>query len=39
MFYGGGDSYECAVDIADLVSVEDVMEELELGPNGGEAVG
>eukprot|EP00941_MAST-03F_sp_MAST-3F-sp1_P002577 g2577.t1 len=27
--------YECAVDVRDLVSLEDVMEELHLGPNGG----
>jgi GPN-loop GTPase len=27
--------YECAVDIADLVSLEGVMEQLGLGPNGG----
>ena len=27
--------YECAVDITDLVSVETVMDEMSLGPNGG----
>lgn len=27
--------YECDIDIRDLVSVEDVMGELSLGPNGG----
>lgn len=27
--------YECAVDLADLVSLEEVMERLTLGPNGG----
>jgi hypothetical protein len=27
--------YECAVNIADLITVDDVMEKLELGPNGG----
>lgn len=27
--------YEPAVDIKDLINLEDVMEELELGPNGG----
>lgn len=27
--------YEFTVDIKDLISLEDVMEELELGPNGG----
>ena len=26
--------YECSVDIRDLIRVDDVMEELELGPNG-----
>ena len=30
-----GYKYECAVDIQDLVSIEPVMEELKLGPNGG----
>ncbi len=28
-------SYECAVDIMDLISLEEVMDELNLGPNGG----
>jgi GTPase SAR1 family protein len=28
--------YEAAVDIADLVSLQEVMAELDLGPNGGE---
>ena len=28
-------NYECAIDVRDLISVEDVMEELGLGPNGG----
>jgi GTPase SAR1 family protein len=27
--------YEPAVDIKDLINLEDVMEELEFGPNGG----
>eukprot|EP00768_Dysnectes_brevis_P005795 gnl/Dysnectes_brevis/4338_a5779_844.p1 GENE.gnl/Dysnectes_brevis/4338_a5779_844~~gnl/Dysnectes_brevis/4338_a5779_844.p1 ORF type:complete len:305 (+),score=63.72 gnl/Dysnectes_brevis/4338_a5779_844:23-937(+) len=27
-------NYKCTVDVRDLISVEDVMEELELGPNG-----
>ena len=27
--------YEPSVDIRELISLEDVMEELELGPNGG----
>jgi GPN-loop GTPase len=27
--------YDCAVDLADLVSLEEVMERLTLGPNGG----
>ena len=27
--------YDCAIDVRDLISVEDVMEELGLGPNGG----
>ncbi|KAJ6235824.1 gpn-loop gtpase 2 [Anaeramoeba flamelloides] len=26
--------YECAIDIRDLINVEDAMEEFELGPNG-----
>lgn len=28
-------NYDCAIDVRDLISVEDVMEELGLGPNGG----
>ena len=28
--------YDCAVDIMDLVSLEAVMRETKLGPNGGE---
>lgn len=28
-------AYECHLDVRDLVSVEDVMEEMDLGPNGG----
>ena len=28
--------YDCAVDISDLVSLEQVMEQYRLGPNGGE---
>jgi GPN-loop GTPase len=28
-------NYECAIDVRELISVEDVMEELGLGPNGG----
>lgn len=28
-------SYPCDLDIRDLVSLEDVMEQEELGPNGG----
>lgn len=28
-------SYEPDLDIKDLISVEDVMEEMDLGPNGG----
>ena len=28
-------NYECAIDVRDLISVEDVMDELGLGPNGG----
>ena len=28
-------SYPCALDIRDLVSLEEVMEHEELGPNGG----
>ena len=27
--------YECAVDVMELISLEDAMEELGLGPNGG----
>ena len=27
--------YQPSVDIRELISLEDVMEELELGPNGG----
>lgn len=27
--------YEAAIDIADMVCLETVMEELDLGPNGG----
>lgn len=27
--------FECCVDIRDLISIEDVMEELGYGPNGG----
>lgn len=29
--------YECAVDVMELISLEDVMNEFELGPNGGDA--
>lgn len=28
-------SYECEFDVRDLISVDDVMEELDYGPNGG----
>lgn len=28
-------TYEPAIDISEMVSLENVMEELELGPNGG----
>jgi len=28
-------NYDVAIDIRDLISLEDVMEELDLGPNGG----
>lgn len=28
-------SYDCEIDVRDLISVDDVMEELEYGPNGG----
>lgn len=27
--------YDCAVDVAELVALEEVMEQLDLGPNGG----
>jgi len=27
--------YNCEIDIRDLISLDDVMEEMELGPNGG----
>jgi hypothetical protein len=27
--------YECSIDVRELVSVEDVMVEMNLGPNGG----
>jgi len=27
--------YECEIDIRDLINVEDVMDEFQLGPNGG----
>ena len=27
--------YECAVDVSELVTLDDVMENLKLGPNGG----
>src|SRR3989338_750944 len=30
-----GYKYDCAVDIQDLISIQPVMEELKLGPNGG----
>jgi len=30
--------YECAVNIMDLVCLEEVMKETKLGPNGGEAL-
>jgi len=29
-------SYECAVNIEELIKLEDVMSEHSLGPNGGE---
>jgi hypothetical protein len=29
------DRYECSIDVRELVSVEDVMVEMNLGPNGG----
>jgi len=28
-------SYDCEIDVRDLISVDDVMEELDYGPNGG----
>lgn len=28
-------AYDCEIDVRDLISVDDVMEELDLGPNGG----
>lgn len=28
-------SYECAVNIADLITLQDVMDAFDLGPNGG----
>jgi hypothetical protein len=28
-------SYRCDVDIKELITLEEVMEEMELGPNGG----
>eukprot|EP00418_Pyrodinium_bahamense_P042081 CAMPEP_0179206610 /NCGR_PEP_ID=MMETSP0796-20121207/103022_1 /TAXON_ID=73915 /ORGANISM="Pyrodinium bahamense, Strain pbaha01" /LENGTH=260 /DNA_ID=CAMNT_0020911533 /DNA_START=53 /DNA_END=836 /DNA_ORIENTATION=+ len=28
-------AYDCEIDIRDLISVDDVMEELDYGPNGG----
>jgi hypothetical protein len=27
--------YECSINISELISLEDVMNELDLGPNGG----
>jgi hypothetical protein len=27
--------YECAVNISDLITLQDVMDEFDLGPNGG----
>lgn len=27
--------YQCDVDVRDLISLEDVMEEMNYGPNGG----
>ena len=27
--------YEFTIDVKDLISLQDVMEEMELGPNGG----
>jgi hypothetical protein len=28
--------YKCAVDVMDLIKLEDVMRDMQLGPNGGE---
>jgi hypothetical protein len=28
-------NYECAIDVRDLIKLEEIMEEDELGPNGG----
>jgi hypothetical protein len=28
-------SYRCDIDIRDLIMLDDVMEEMQLGPNGG----
>lgn len=28
-------AYESAIDLRDLISLQDVMDELKLGPNGG----
>lgn len=33
------EGYEAAVDIEDLVKLDEVMDELKLGPNGGEKGG
>mmetsp|Transcript_39260 Transcript_39260/g.59321 ORF Transcript_39260/g.59321 Transcript_39260/m.59321 type:complete len:273 (-) Transcript_39260:351-1169(-) len=30
-----GFAYDCEIDVRELISVDDVMEELDLGPNGG----
>lgn len=27
--------YKCSIDIRDLITLEDAMEEMSLGPNGG----
>jgi len=27
--------YRCDIDVRDLITLDDVMEELKLGPNGG----
>jgi hypothetical protein len=27
--------YKCAVDVMELIKLEDVMREMQLGPNGG----